>query len=162
MAFLLWSGGVVGAAVVAAASLLLAINASLSSGATLAFAAAGITALVIAAVQARRDRGVVPQRHCLECGTTVAPTAGFCPRCNSVRLEEPGGSAPSGRGARSGRDMPVGAFSSDRSGVIGWVDTAPPGLMGESADAIKNLRRIGIALLGLATFAAVLGSLTGR
>ena len=57
--------------------------------------------------------------------------------------------------------MPVAAFSSDRSGAIGWVDAAPPGLMGEAATATRTLRRWGVVLLGLATLLGVVGVVTG-
>ncbi len=55
----------------------------------------------------------------------------------------------------------MAAFSGDRSGIIGWVDAAPPGAMGEGAGATKALARWGALLLGLGAIAYALGTVIG-
>ena len=165
MTLVFWALGVVGAAAVAFFALLLLMYANAFYGLALPAAVAGATALAVAAVQERRSRGAIHLRHCLECGASVLEAAGFCPRCHSVRLEEPASAmrAPgaSPRTARTvGREMPVTAYSTDSSGVIGWVDAAPPGSWAEGA-AQMHLRRWGLGLLALAIVCASLGLLIG-
>jgi hypothetical protein len=163
MTLLVWAVGFFGAAVAASGAVLVAIYVNLFFGVALALAAGGATTLVLAALQERRDRGTIHLRHCLECGASVADDAGFCPRCQSVRIQEAASSGATGATGRrdTGREMPVTAYSLDRSGVIGWVDAAPPGLMGEAASAAKTLRRWGATLLVLAAIACVLGFVYG-
>ena len=163
MTLLVWGLGLLGTAVLVIAVLLVTLHANLSFGAALAAAAVGGTALGMAALQERRDRGVVGRRHCEECGASVEEDAGFCPRCHSVRIQEPAASGAAPAPSRhAGREMPVSAYSPDGSGAIGWVDAAPPGLMGEGATAARTLRRWGVGLLGLAAVAGVLGVVGGR
>jgi hypothetical protein len=160
MTFLVWGLGVAGTAIVASLALLLAIYASPYAGGAVALAAPGGAMLVLAILRGRHERGLIHRRHCLECGTAVADDAGFCPHCRSVRLEAAVASV--GREPRVERELPVGAYSSDRSGVIGWVDAAPPGTMGGSTSATKTLGRWGAILLGLSLLLAILGATAGR
>ena len=162
LTLLVWGLGLLGTAVLAVGVMLVSAHANLYFGAALAAAGAGGTVLGMAALQERRDRGVIGLRHCQDCGASVAHDAGFCPRCQSVRIQEPTSSttAPA-QSANAGREIPVSAYSPDGSGSIGWVDSAPPGLMGEGATGVRTLRRWGVALLALAAVAGVLGMVGG-
>ncbi|MBI3972534.1 MAG: hypothetical protein HY332_14740 [Chloroflexi bacterium] len=156
MTFLLWAVVVSGATLVGAVGLALVFSANAFAGVALPLAVAGTALLVVAGVRDRRNRGMLRLRHCLECGASVTARAAVCPRCSSVRLERIAGDGNGGRAGRrasAAREMPVSAFSPDRSGVIGWVDSAPPGAdgwaVGEGA-ATKRLRVWGIALWAVA------------
>ena len=157
MSLLLWALGIVGAAIVGAVGLALVQSANVFLGLGLPVVVAGGVLLVVATVRGRREAGVVRLRHCLECGASVGETAAVCARCGSVRLEAAAGErAAGGRRGREGRDMPVTALSPDRSGVIGWVDAAPPDSMAAGAEtANRKLRLWGIMLttLGIVLFA---------
>ena len=163
LTLLMWVLGLLGAAVLAGGVILVTVQANLYFGAALAAAAAGGTALGMAALQDRRERAIIGLRHCQDCGASVAEGAGFCPRCQSVRIQEPtSASTASARSAHTAREIPVSAYSPDGSGTIGWVDAAPPGMMGEGATGARTLRLWGIVLLGLAAVACVLGAVGGR
>jgi hypothetical protein len=157
-----WAGWLVAAALAAGLGLLVWAGAGGLYGSATMLAVGGSALLVLAWVRERRERSEVRLRHCLECGASVDEKAAVCPRCQSVRLEAPveeralaGG--PS-RGRREGREMPVTAYSSDASGVIGWVDAAPPGSWSTDGMSPRHLRRWGVVLFGLAVVLAAAGA----
>ena len=166
MTFVLWAIAVIGATLVGWVSLALARDVNASLGGALPPAAVGTALLVVAAVRERQDRRTLHLRHCLECGATVAPSAAACARCGSVRLEaisDHGSGGRLGRRAPETREMPVAAFSADRSGIIGWVDGAPPGAEGFGGDAgtgTKRLRVWGIVLWAAAGLFLAFGLLS--
>jgi hypothetical protein len=141
-------------AAVVAAVLLLVGTASFTAVAAL-LGAASAACFGAGWVRGRRATRARPGRRCLECGAAV-PTAAICPWCQGVTIAvtaAPGGGAAGERSAPA-RDLPVGAYSSDRSGVIGWVDVAPP--EGAGAGALRGLRGWGAGLLVGAGFFAML------
>ena len=164
MALLTWAGWLVVATVVVGLGAMVAANAGGLYGLALPLLCGGVVCLVLAWRRERRAKGEVRLRHCLECGASVSEDAAVCPRCRSVRLESRTSDGPQAgvpRGAPNpGREMPVSAYSSDASGVIGWVDAAPPGSY-SAADGVtpRSLRRWGMALLGLGALLIAAGAL---
>jgi len=146
---------------------------NLVGGAAVGLVAAGLACLLAAAVAARRAERppTGPRPQCRECGSGVPVGAAVCPWCGSGALTGPprrgvarggGGGAPAGAGA-----LPLAAYSSDASGVIGWVDSAPGGWAGPPQDAAALLRFWAWLLLAVGspfaalTAAAVLGPWLG-
>jgi hypothetical protein len=166
VALVTWAAWVVAAVAVAAVGLMLAASQGVYYGAALPMGVAGATCLVAARVQERRERGQLRLRHCLECGASVADSAAVCARCQSVRLEAPvdaerGGGPTGSRPRREGREMPVTAYSSDASGVIGWVDAAPPASWSAAGEmTARVLTRWGTVLLGVAAVLVAAGITT--
>lgn len=162
---LTWSAWLVGAVVAMGIGVIVAANAGGLYGAAILSLLCGGACFAGAWMRERRARGEVRLRHCLECGASVLDDAAVCPRCQSVRLEgQVGkGSTPGafGGGRSEGREMPVSAYSSDASGVIGWVDAAPPSGYGAAEGVTpRSLRRWGIALVATSAVLAVVGAIT--
>jgi hypothetical protein len=67
------------------------------------------------------------------------------------------GTPGAGRHGGAGRATPVTAYSRDATGVIGWVDTAPPdGTAQKAEEAGRAWRRwAGVLLLGAGCFPAL-------
>ncbi|CAA9275993.1 MAG: hypothetical protein AVDCRST_MAG77-3444 [uncultured Chloroflexi bacterium] len=116
---------------------------------------AGAVCVVAGGLRARQGAASGMERRCFECGAAVPEGVAVCRRCGSVTVGT--GTRGAGRRSDAGRAMPVAAYSRDASGVIGWVDTAPPdGIAQEAEEAGRAWRRwAGVLLLGAGCFAAL-------
>ena len=146
---------VVGAALLAA-GMLLVFGGSFWAIA-LPLAVAGAVCLGAGVLRARRRPDAGSRHQCLDCGASVPAGMSVCQRCGSVAVGMGGRvHAGGGRGA-IGRGLPVAAYSPDASGVIGWVDAAPPGGQEAGPDDPGRTWRswAGLLLLGAGCFAAL-------